>query len=202
MASSLIVNAITTVGNEPLVDQSWDRIIQVRQTVQRAPVYYTPLASGAQDWYKTTGLYVTVTRKYPNSVMMVEATVHGSTAYFSYGVGLARDGTLIEEASGDNTDTPNSRKTWMSFINGRDENNTHYEIHSMNGKFLDTYLSDGKRDITYGLWIGGYSPSHPIAINRSIDAGTGTGAGNQSNSNSRNNPISSITVTEILQGSS
>ena len=199
MASNLIVNAITTVGNEPLVDQSWDRIIQVRQTVQRAPVYYAPLAGSADDWYKTTGLYVTVTRKHPQSVMMIDATVHGCVAYFSYGVGLARDGVLINEAIGDNTDTPNSRKTWMSFINGRNEDNTHYEIHSMNGKFLDTYLSDGKRDITYGLWIGGYSTSHAITINRSVDV---TGAAAQSNDYSRHNPISSITVTEILQGSS
>lgn len=197
--STITVNNIISKDTQlPLVSESWDRILQVRQTVMNTPLYYTPVATGADDWYKTTGLSITVSRKHPNSVMMIDATVHGSTAYFSYGVGLARDGTLIDEALGDNTDTTNSRRTWMSFIHGRDENNTHYEIHSMNGKFLDSYLADGIRDINYNLWIGGYNTGYVIALNRSVDT---TGAAAQSNSHSRQNPISTITVTEILQGS-
>jgi len=197
--STITVNNIISKDTQlPLVQESWDRILQVRQTVMNTPLYYTPLASSGTDWYKTTGLSITVSRKHANSVMMVEATVHGSTAYFSFGVGLARDGVLINEATGDNTDTPTTRKTWMTFLGGRNENATHYEQHVMSGKFLDTYLSDGIRDINYNLWIGGYSTSHPIAVNRSVDT---TGAAAQSNDYSRQNPISTITVTEILQGS-
>ena len=197
--STITVNNIISKDTQlPLVNESWDRILQVRQTVMNTPLYYTPTASSATDWLKTTGLTITVSRKHANSVMMIDATVHGCTAYFSFGVGLARDGTLIEEASGDNTDTPLTRRTWMTFLGGRNENNTHYEQHVMCGKFLDSYLADGIRDINYNLWIGGYDTSHAIAINRSVDT---TGAAAQSNSYSRQSPISTITVTEILQGS-
>ena len=197
--STITVNNIISKDTQlPLVQESWDRILQVRQTVMNTPLYYTPTASSATDWFKTTGMSITVTRKHPNSVMMIDATLHGSTNYFSFGVGLARDGTLINEALGDNTDTPNTRRTWMTFLGGRAEVNTAYEQHVMTGKFFDSYLADGIRDINYNLWIGGYSTSYPIAINRSVDS---TGAAAQSNSYSRQNPISTITVTEILQGS-
>ena len=197
--STITVNNIISKDTQlPLVNESWDRILQVRQTVMNTPLYYTPTANSGTDWLKTTGLSITVTRKHPKSVMMIDATVHGSTYYFSFGVGLARDGSLINEALGDNTDTPTTRRTWMSFLGGRAEVNTSYEQHVMTGKFLDSYLEDGIRDINYNLWIGGYSTSYHIAINRSVDNHT---AASQSNSYSRHSPISTITVTEILQGS-
>ncbi len=136
-----------------------------------------------------TGLSVTLTPKSTNSKFILCPSVTGSVGYFTWGIRLVRDGSLITESI--NSNAGNRIAATMSHNDynagsGDTNDSNRYQMHTLAGSFHDTTsATDTTTAITFKVQWYSYSAG---AINRSVE---------DSNISSRHRCASSLVVYEV-----
>ena len=173
--------SVPTIGDLAINDSG--TVLQVQSDVLNTS---TGVSSGS---WTDIGLSVSLTPKSTNSKFILCPSVTGSVGYFSWGIRLLRDGSVITDsvanASGSRLQSTIAHNDYNAG-SGDTTNSNQYQMHTLAGSFHDTTsATDTTTAITFKVQAHFY---HDGAINRSKE---------DSNSSSRHRCTSSLVVYEV-----
>lgn len=187
--STLVTNTLSSPGGTGTITVPTGQVlyapgsvIQTQQTVYRD----TFSSSAGTGWAAVSGLNCTITPSKISSRILVMLDLNYGQQYYQLKVRLTRDGSVVTGALGTLAGLrPQSWLTLMAYDNAVSD--TIYNLRSATGVYLDSPESTSA--LTYGIDIGGYSPSFAVYVNR-----------NHNFTNSAANdatPLSTMTLWEV-----
>jgi len=157
-------------------------VIQVVQTEFRNRyTNSTPLTAA-----KVTGLSTTISPKLASSKLLIRCDVLVGQHYYQVLGRLYRNDVRVTAAEG--TQEGNRPQSWFNVV-FYPEADVKYDMNQVSASYMDT--ADTTSTLTYDLYLGGYSNSYPVYINRSHQ--------HQNTSVYNATPISTMTIMEIKQ---
>jgi hypothetical protein len=169
---------------ENSVGQPYGTVVQVVQGVKRD----TWSVSGvATTFYEVSGYSVSITPKFANSKIFVTGTVHVSSWYWEIQGRLYRNGSVIDDATGDTRGSRTRATFTQNLYQGA--TNVRSSWASVPFQYLDSPNTTSA--ITYSIALNGYG-SGLVGVNRNV-------ADDSDAADYFANPISTIMVMEITQ---